>query len=85
MRDFPSAATAWLRPTLVYRITPTAQNDSQNPGHNNAQGSISKTTARATHNTCETLVMRPLHKASATVSNMYKVRCAGMPNPASST
>lgn len=31
------------------------------------------------------LVTRPSHRASATTSNIYKVRCAGTPKPASNT
>ena len=37
------------------------------------------------HSTCDTLLIRFSHSATATTISMYKVRCAGTPNPASST
>ncbi len=79
------SARCGARPTVVYRMRPTAPNDSQKPGHSTAHGSSTSTTASARHSTCETLVMRPAQSAAATTDSMYSVLCAGTPKPASST
>ena len=67
------------------KIAPTAPKESQNPGDNTAQGSSTTTSPSARHNTEEKLVTRPFQTASATTHSMYKVRCAGTPNPANAT
>ncbi len=85
LRVDAASACNCARPVDAYRITATAPNDSQNPGHKTAHGSSRTTTPSAMHNTCETLVMRPNHSAAATTLSMYSVRCAGTPKPASNT
>jgi hypothetical protein len=79
------SACACVRPTPAYRITATAPNESQKPGHSTAHGSSSSTMPSAAHSTCDTFAMRPSQSAAATTDSMYSVRCAGTPNPASST
>ena len=74
-----------VRSTDANSNTATAPNDSQKPGHNTAHGSSNNTTPSAMHSTCEMLVSRALQSARATALTMYRVRCAGTPNPASKT
>ena len=62
-----------------------ATNESQKPGHSTAHGSQSKTTAIDRHNTCDIEAIRPSQSAIDTTASINKVRCAGMPNPASAT
>ena len=81
----PASGAAPVRPTVANRMMATAPNDSQKPGHSTAHGSSSTTSPSAAHSTCDTLAIRPDHSAAATTVSMYRVRCAGMPKPASST
>ena len=86
-RSAPRQPCSWraIRPTPANRITPTAPNESQKPGHSRHHGSSSTTSPSARQSTCETLARRPHHRASATTDSMYRVRWAGTPKPASST
>src|SRR5262245_35442800 len=70
--------------TPTYNITATAANDSQNPGETTAHGSASSTTASAIASTREEDCIRSSQSAAATTAIMYRVRCAGTANPASS-
>ena len=77
--------TGCTLPTVVYRMMPTAPNESQNPGFMTAGGSVSNTSPAAASRTREMRICRPLHRAAATMASIHSVRRAGTPKPASAT
>src|SRR6266550_2363486 len=70
--------------TTAKRIDATAPKESQKPAEVTAHGSSSTTTSSAAASTTEADAAVPAHSATATTQIMYKVRCAGTANPASS-
>ena len=74
---------------LAWRVLPamsnraTAPNESQNPADRGAQGSSRQTRPSAIANTREPAPNQPRQIAQAATPIMYRVRCAGTPQPAS--
>ncbi len=72
-------------PTWAYSRSPTAPNDSQNPGENPAHGSQTSTAASAHSHTTQAVPGRASHRPNAATCSINSVRTAGTCAPASST
>ncbi len=72
------------RPWTTHTMAATAPKESQKPADVTAQGSNRQTTNAASSNDVPGVTCARTIQAAATVASISTVRCAGMPQPASS-